>query len=174
MIQLSFEPIALSNQQGHGLAWDQVAVLFEGDVLTLERGDPAQPDPAFGHELAGGHVWVFRDSRSARHTRMNDSPFPGSQDRPAKPDQAGHVKLGGLLGEIPVSTPIRRLAAATRRSVEAASSKAIHAASYPAQVSRERRVQLLGSHWDAQGVEEVPSPTSALLLEADSPARHAG
>ena len=34
-------------------------MLFEGDALTLERGDPVQPGPAFGHELAGGHVWVF-------------------------------------------------------------------------------------------------------------------
>ena len=66
VIQLSFEPIALSNQQGHRLAWDQdFAVLFEGDSLTLERGDPTQPGPAFGHELVGGHVWAFRDSRSA-------------------------------------------------------------------------------------------------------------
>ena len=44
------------HQQGHPSGRDQdFAVLFEGDALTLERGDPAQPGPAFGHELVGGH-----------------------------------------------------------------------------------------------------------------------
>ena len=58
MIQLSLSPYRSQYQQDHRLAWDQdFAVLFEGDVLTLERGDPAQPGPAFGHELVGGHVW---------------------------------------------------------------------------------------------------------------------
>ena len=50
-----------ADQQSDPASLDQdLPVLLEGDALALERGDPAQPGPALGQELVGGHVRVLR------------------------------------------------------------------------------------------------------------------
>jgi hypothetical protein len=54
-------------QQGDPSGQDQdLAVLFEGDPLALELRDPAQPGPALGEQLVGGHERVFR-TQAVRH-----------------------------------------------------------------------------------------------------------
>ena len=50
-----------ADQQRDPSGLDQdLPVLPECDTLALERGDPAQPGPALGQQLIGGHVRVLR------------------------------------------------------------------------------------------------------------------